>query len=42
MNRGAWLQTEKITECYRNISELFVIGVASVITEDTSCRLCQA
>ena len=26
MNRGAWLQTEKITECYRDISELLVIG----------------
>jgi endonuclease G len=26
MNRGAWLQTEKITECYRDIAELLVIG----------------
>ena len=26
MNRGAWLQTEKITECYRDITELLVIG----------------
>jgi endonuclease G len=26
MNRGAWLQTEEITECYRDISELLVIG----------------
>jgi endonuclease G len=25
MNRGAWLQTEKITECYRDIAELLVI-----------------
>lgn len=26
MNRGAWIQTEKITECYRDIAELLVIG----------------
>jgi endonuclease G len=26
MNRGAWLQTEKISECYRDIAELLVIG----------------
>lgn len=26
MNRGAWLQTEQIIECYRDISELLVIG----------------
>lgn len=26
MNRGAWLQTEEIIECYRDISELLVIG----------------
>jgi endonuclease G len=26
MNRGAWLQTEEIVECYRDISELLVIG----------------
>ena len=26
MNRGAWYQTEKITECYRDIAELLVIG----------------
>lgn len=26
MNRGAWLVTEEITECYRDISELLVIG----------------
>ena len=26
MNRGAWLQTEKITECYRDIAELLVMG----------------
>jgi endonuclease G len=26
MNRGAWYQTEKITECYRDIDELLVIG----------------
>ena len=26
MNRGAWLHTEKITECYRDIAELLVIG----------------
>ncbi|MDD2863959.1 MAG: DNA/RNA non-specific endonuclease, partial [Methylococcales bacterium] len=25
MNRGAWLQTEKIIECYRDIDELLVI-----------------
>ncbi|MGZ8212919.1 MAG: DNA/RNA non-specific endonuclease [Methylosarcina sp.] len=26
MNRGAWLLTEKIIECYRDIDELLVIG----------------
>ena len=26
MNRGAWLQTEEITECYRDIEDLLVIG----------------
>lgn len=26
MNRGAWLQTEEIIECYRDIAELLVIG----------------
>jgi endonuclease G len=26
MNRGAWIQTEKITECYRDVAELLVIG----------------
>jgi endonuclease G len=26
MNRGAWLQTEEIVECYRDIDELIVIG----------------
>lgn len=26
MNRGAWLQTEEIIECYRDIVELLVIG----------------
>ena len=26
MNRGAWLQTEELIECYRDISELLVIG----------------
>jgi endonuclease G len=26
MNRGAWLVTEEIIECYRDISELLVIG----------------
>lgn len=26
MNKGAWLQTEEIVECYRDISELLVIG----------------
>jgi endonuclease G, mitochondrial len=26
MNRGAWLRTEEITECYRDIDELLVIG----------------
>ena len=26
MNRGAWLETEEIVECYRDISELLVIG----------------
>ena len=28
MNRGAWLMTEEITECYRDIEELLVIGGA--------------
>jgi hypothetical protein len=26
MNRGAWLQTEEIVECHRDIDELLVIG----------------
>jgi len=26
MNRGAWLETEEIVECYRDIAELLVIG----------------
>jgi endonuclease G, mitochondrial len=26
MNRGAWLYTEEITECYRDIDELLIIG----------------
>jgi endonuclease G len=26
LNRGAWLHTEEITECYRDIDELLVIG----------------
>jgi endonuclease G len=26
MNRGAWLRTEEITECYRDINELLIIG----------------
>jgi len=26
MNRGAWLLTEEIIECYRDIGELLVIG----------------
>lgn len=26
MNRGAWLRSEMIIECYRDISELLVIG----------------
>jgi endonuclease G len=26
MNRGAWLQTEEIIECYRDIDDLLVIG----------------
>lgn len=26
MNRGAWKRTEEITECYRDIDELLVIG----------------
>ena len=26
MNRGAWLQTEEIIECYRDIDELLVMG----------------
>jgi endonuclease G len=28
MNRGAWYQTEKITECYRDIDELLILGGA--------------
>lgn len=28
MNRGAWLKTEEITECYRDIEEILVIGGA--------------
>lgn len=26
MNRGSWLRTEEITECYRDIDELLIIG----------------
>jgi endonuclease G len=26
MNRGAWLLTEEIVECYRDIDELLIIG----------------
>ncbi len=26
MNQGAWLRTEEITECYRDIDELLIIG----------------
>jgi endonuclease G len=26
MNRGAWLMTEEITECYRDIDDLLIIG----------------
>ena len=26
MNRGAWLMTEEIIECYRDIDELLVLG----------------
>ncbi|GFO72618.1 endonuclease G, mitochondrial [Bathymodiolus japonicus methanotrophic gill symbiont] len=26
MNRGAWLMTEEITECYRDIADLLIIG----------------
>ena len=26
MNRGAWLLTEEITECYRDIDELLIMG----------------
>ena len=26
LNRGAWLQTERITECYRDLTELHVYG----------------
>ncbi len=26
MNRGAWLMTEEVTECYRDIDELLVVG----------------
>lgn len=26
MNRGAWLMTEEVTECYRDIDELLIIG----------------
>ena len=32
MNRGAWLLTEEITECYRDIDELLIIGVYVVKT----------
>ena len=28
MNRGAWMQTEEIIECYRDIDELLVVGGA--------------
>lgn len=34
MNRGAWLLTEEITECYRDIEDLLVIG--GVIWGDNS------
>ena len=34
MNRGAWLLTEEITECYRDIDELLIIG--GVIWGDNS------
>ena len=34
MNRGAWLMTEEITECYRDIDELLIIG--GVIWGDNS------
>ena len=27
MNRGAWLLTEEMTECYCDINELLIIGV---------------
>ena len=28
MNRGAWMQTEEIIECYRDIDELLIVGGA--------------
>jgi len=34
MNRGVWLLTEEITECYRDIDELLIIG--GVIWGDNS------
>ena len=34
MNRGAWLMTEEITECYRDIDELLIVG--GVIWGDNS------
>jgi len=34
MNRGAWLMTEEITECYRDIDDLLIIG--GVIWGDNS------
>jgi len=37
MNRGAWLLTEEITECYRDIDELLIIG--GVIWKDESNNL---
>jgi len=34
MNRGVWLLTEEITECYRDIDELLIVG--GVIWGDNS------
>ena len=36
MNRGAWLLTEEITECYRDIADVQVIGGALWQELDTS------
>jgi endonuclease G, mitochondrial len=36
MNRGAWLLTEEITECYRDIADVQVIGGALWQERDTS------